>query len=189
MSDSGSDSVTSSNESDLSRRGSLQHGETNEGEVANNTENTEEKKEEEEHIPDNRAVSVSDRLSSSMKDAEDEILHLEWQHDQNSDVSNHEVRLIDFVIIPGVYGNSETPRQVENPGSGSTSWVTEFAKGTCDEITGPRAPEDSCRVLRFSYESNELFSDHRSADAIHRIALRLLNSLRLKRRDEEKVRI
>ncbi|RGP76548.1 hypothetical protein FLONG3_5209 [Fusarium longipes] len=188
MSDSVSDSVSSSNESDLSRRGSIQHAETNGEEVADITDNTEEKKDEE-HISDNIAASVSDRVSTSMKDAEDEILHLEWQHDQNSDVSNHEVRLIDFVIIPGVYGNSKSPRQVENPGSGSTSWVTEFAKGTCDQITGPRAPEDSCRVLRFNYESNELFSDHRSADAIHRIALRLLNSLRLKRRDEEKKRL
>lgn len=89
-----------------------------------------------------------------------------------------------FIVIPGVYANWTDKDFGPSPGSGSSAWVTKFAKEGWEK---PKNAHSSCRVFRFDYDSSELFSGHRSREAIHRVALRLLNGLRSKRSGEIKV--
>jgi hypothetical protein len=91
-----------------------------------------------------------------------------------------------FVVISGVYGNWTGKDFGPSPGSGSSAWVTKFAD---EGWENPKNPQSSCRVFRFEYDSSELFSGHRSREAIQRVALRLLNALRSKRSGEVKVRV
>ncbi|KAG9499457.1 hypothetical protein J7337_007913 [Fusarium musae] len=92
-------------------------------------------------------------------------------------------RLIDFVVIPGVYGNWTDKDFEPSAGSGSSAWVTKFADEGWESL---KNPQSSCRVFRFEYDPSELFSGHRSREAIQRVALRLLNALRSKRSGEIK---
>ncbi|KAF4345847.1 ankyrin 1 [Fusarium beomiforme] len=190
MSDSGSDSGSSLADPIPSRHASMRLEETNEVERTNNTEKKDNEMERVNKRNQDATSDVdSDSASAATKDTENDILHLEWQHEPQDQSSDLDIRLIDFVVIPGVYACRKTTRLGESPGSGSSAWVTKFAKEGYDKLSSPKAPEDSCRVLRFDYESSELFSGHRAREAIHSIALRLLNGLKSKRRGEEKKRL
>lgn len=89
-----------------------------------------------------------------------------------------------FIVIPGVYANWTDKDFGPSPGSGSSAWVTKFAEEGREKLKNAHS---SCRVFRFDYDSSEIFSGHRSREAIHRVALRLLNGLRSKRSGEIKV--
>ncbi|KAF5252725.1 hypothetical protein FANTH_2352 [Fusarium anthophilum] len=116
----------------------------------------------------------------------EEALRLVWQEgSSDSDISDQatEARLIDFIVIPGVYGNRHGKDFASSPGSGSSAWVAQFAKQGWEK---PKNAHSSCRVFRFDYDSSKIFSGHRSREAIRRVALRLLNGLRSKRSGETK---
>ncbi|KAI1057282.1 hypothetical protein LB505_011609 [Fusarium chuoi] len=120
-------------------------------------------------------------------DTKAEVLHLVWQEspsDGDTSAQAAEARLIDFIVIPGVYAKWTDKEFGLSSGSGSSAWVTKFAEEGWEK---PKNAHSSCRVFRFDYDSSELFSGQRSREAIHRVALRLLNGLRSKRAGEIKV--
>ncbi|KAF5597987.1 ankyrin 1 [Fusarium pseudoanthophilum] len=186
MSESGSASGSSSDNEVPSRRPSMQHQDENEVKQTDSTEITKEQAEERGENVGDDAKNPDLRIPTEAE-TKDESLHLVWQDSpSDSDTSDQatEARLIDFVIMPGVYGNWTDKDFGPSPGSGSSAWVTKFADEGWEK---PKNPQSSCRVFRFEYESSELFSGHRSREAIHRIALRLLSGLRSKRSSEIKV--
>ncbi|RBA15538.1 hypothetical protein FPRO05_12612 [Fusarium proliferatum] len=186
MSDLGSDSGSSSDDSVRSRP-SLQRQDENEDTLLKGTKNAEdEKKEGDENF--GKEVLESNPIKESTFETKDEALQLIWQDlVQESDAGNQatEARLIDFVVIPGVYGSWTNKDFGSSPGSGSSAWVTKFAEEGWEKSNNAQS---SCRVFRFEYNSAELFSGHRSREAIDRIAFRLLNGLRSMRSDETKKR-
>ncbi|KAH7478285.1 hypothetical protein FOMA001_g9127 [Fusarium oxysporum f. sp. matthiolae] len=188
LSDSGSDSGSPSGNSVPCRRPSVQHQDENEVKQIDGAEDI---KEQTEESGENAEEAVSDSNPSTAAEAETrgEALQLVWQEllqESNADNQATEARLIDFVVIPGVYGNSTGEELGPSPGSGSSAWVTKFAEEGGEK---PKSPQSSCRVFRFGYNSSELFSGHRSREAIQRIALRLLNGLRSKRCSETQKRL
>ncbi|KAF5572550.1 ankyrin 1, partial [Fusarium pseudocircinatum] len=157
-------------------------------EKIDSTENTKEQAEDKSENVGGDAQDLSQTMPTEAE-TKDESLHLVWQDlPSDSDTSNPatEARLIDFVVIPGVYGNWTDKDFGPSAGSGSSAWVTKFAE---EGWENPRNPHSSCRVFRFDYDSSELFSGHRSREAIHRVALRLLTGLRSKRSVETKKRL
>ncbi|KAM0545410.1 hypothetical protein ACHAPJ_011315 [Fusarium lateritium] len=197
MPDSDSDTESSSSGSGPSRRASVQA----QNEPVNNTADQAQGKGTEEAV--NNPV-VDDAASDSISSAppttlpEREYLHLEWeqverQPDDNADndvFANEEPRLIDFVAIPGVYGNWFNEIG-ESPGSGSSAWICKFAGrplGPASPGSG-RSPKDSCRVFWYEYNSEELFCGRRSRQVVHQMALKLLSALRRKRCNETKKRL
>ncbi|KAF4440801.1 ankyrin 1 [Fusarium acutatum] len=188
MSDSGSASGSSSDDEIPSRRSSVQHQDENQVKQIDNTENT---KEQAEEIGENVGDDAQNlgHIMPTEAETKDESLHLVWQElPSGSDTRDQttEARLIDFVVIPGVYGNWTDKDFGPSPGSGSSAWVTKFAE---EGWENPKNPQSSCRVFHFEYDSSELFSGHRSREAIHRVTLRLLNGLRSKRSGETKKRL
>ncbi|KAL9566299.1 hypothetical protein ACKAV7_009658 [Fusarium commune] len=188
MSDSGSDSGSPSDNSVPCRRPSVQRQDENEFKQIDGAEDI---KEQTEESGENAEEAVSDSNLSTAAEAEtkDEALQLVWQElSSDSDTGDQatEARLIDFIVIPGVYGDWRDKDFGPSPGSGSSAWVTQFAEEGWEK---PKNPQSSCRVFRFEYNPSEIFSSHRSREAIHRVALRLLNGLRLKRSEESKKRL
>ncbi|KAF5567238.1 ankyrin 1 [Fusarium phyllophilum] len=188
MSESGSASGSSSDDEVPSRRSSMQHQDENEVEHIDSTDIRESQMENTRKGAGNEALD-SDIVLPTEAEMKDEVLHLVWQDSPvDSDTSDQatEARPIDFIVIPGVYGNWTDEDFGLSPGSGSSAWVTKFAEEGWEK---PKNPQSSCRVFRFEYYSSELFSGHRSREAIHRVALRLLNGLRSKRSGETKKRL
>ncbi|PNP79771.1 hypothetical protein FNYG_06864 [Fusarium nygamai] len=186
MSESGSASGSSSDEEVPSRRSSVQH--QDEKEVKQSTENTKEQAEERGENAGDVAQNPG-HIMPTEAETKDESLHLVWQElPSDSDTSDQatEARLIDFVVIPGVYGNWTDKDFGPSPGSGNSAWVTKFAEEAWEK---PKNAHSSCRVFRFNYDSSKFFSGHRSREAIQRVALRLLNGLRSKRSGEIKKRL
>ncbi|KAK7409059.1 hypothetical protein QQX98_008763 [Neonectria punicea] len=83
-----------------------------------------------------------------------------------------------FVIVHGIYGNCHSEAQA-GPGSGSSEWVTKYAKSL----------HSGSRILRFDYAAIQLFSGRRSREAIRNCALKLLRALRARRQHEAKRRL
>ncbi|KAF4946016.1 hypothetical protein FGADI_11520 [Fusarium gaditjirri] len=90
-----------------------------------------------------------------------------------------------FVVISGVYSNWTKKVFGPSPGSGSSAWITKFLEEGFEKHNNP---QNNSRVFRFDYNPAELFSGHRSREAINRIALRLLNGLRSMRSGDTKKR-
>ncbi|KAJ4030761.1 hypothetical protein NW758_012625 [Fusarium oxysporum] len=188
MSDSGSDSGSSSDDLVPSRRPSVREQDKNQDKQFNDAEDTKEQKEES-GANVGEAVSDSNLITAIGAEIKDEDLSLVWQElPSDSDTGDQaaEARLIDFIVIPGAYGNWTDKDFGPSPGSGSSAWVTKFAEEGWEK---PKNLQSSCRVFRFEYNPSEIFSGHRSREAIHRVALRLLNGLRLKRSGESKKRL
>ncbi|VZH95650.1 unnamed protein product [Fusarium fujikuroi] len=188
MSDSESVSGSSSGDEVLSRRSSVQHQDERQVEHIDSTENS--NKQIEERCGNIRDEAPNFELTQpTVADTKGEVLHLVWQESPpDSDTSDQatEARLIDFIAIPGVYANWTDKDFGPSPGSGSSAWVTKYAEEGWEK---PKNAHSSCRVFRFDYDSSELFSGHKSREAIHRVALRLLNGLRSKRAGEIKKRL
>ncbi|KAF5650769.1 ankyrin 1 [Fusarium tjaetaba] len=173
-SESGSASGLSSGDEAPSRRPSVQHQDEKDVKQIDSTENAKEKEEESDGNVEDGAQNLG-HIKPTETETKDESLHLAT-----------EARLIDFVVIPGVYGNWTDKDFGPSAGSGSSARVTKFAD---EGWENPKSPQNSCRVFRFEYDSSELFSGHRSREAIQRVALRLLGGLRSRRSAEMKKRL
>ncbi|KAG4284525.1 hypothetical protein FPRO06_08904 [Fusarium proliferatum] len=189
MSDSESVSGSSSGGGEApSRRSSVQLQDERQVEDIDSTENS--KIQTEEICENMRNEPPTLKLTQPTEaDTKAEVLHLVWQEspsDSDTSAQAAEARLIDFIVIPGVYANWTDKDFGPSPGSGSSAWVTKFAEEGREKLKNAHR---SCRVFRFDYDSSEIFSGHRSREAIHRVALRLLNGLRSKRSGEIKALI
>ncbi|RKL44914.1 hypothetical protein BFJ72_g3565 [Fusarium proliferatum] len=189
MSDSESVSGSSSGGGEVpSRRSSVQLQDERQVEDIDSTENS--KIQTEEICENMRNEPPTLKLTQPTEaDTKAEVLHLVWQEspsDSDTSAQAAEARLIDFIVIPGVYANWTDKDFGPSPGSGSSAWVTKFAEEGREKLKNVHS---SCRVFRFDYDSSEIFSGHRSREAIHRVALRLLNGLRSKRSGEIKALI
>ncbi|KAF5548635.1 ankyrin protein 1 [Fusarium mexicanum] len=180
------DSVSSSDNLVPLQGLSVQEQDRNEDKQINDAQETKEQKQESCKNTE-EIVSDSNLITAAGDQLKEEALRLVWQEvSSDSDISDQatEARLIDFIVIPGVYGNRHGKDFASSPGSGSSAWVTQFAKPGWEK---PKNAHSSCRVFRFDYDSYELFSGHRSREAIRRVALRLLNGLQSKRSCETKI--
>ncbi|KAF4954943.1 hypothetical protein FSARC_11972 [Fusarium sarcochroum] len=197
MPDSDSDTESSSSGSVPSRRASLQPQNEPENDTADHAPSKDIEEAGNNLVVDD-AASDSNSSAPSVTAPDGDFLHLEWENiekpqgdDGDIDTfADEEPRLIDFVAVPGIYGNW-SGEIGESPGSGSSAWVYKFA-GKPIDATSPnssRNPKDSCRVFWYEYESAELFCGRRSRQVVHQMALKLLTALRWKRRNETKKRL
>ncbi|KAG5756411.1 hypothetical protein H9Q70_000966 [Fusarium xylarioides] len=151
MSESGSASGSSSDDEVPSPRASVQHQDENDVEQVESTENKKEQDEERDKNVGDDAQNLG-HIISTEAETKNESLHLVRQElPSDSDTSDQatEARLIDCVVIPGVYGNWTDKDFGPSPGSGSSAWVTKFAEKGWES---PKNPQNSCRVFRFDHD-------------------------------------
>ncbi|KAG5802839.1 hypothetical protein H9Q71_012575 [Fusarium xylarioides] len=151
MSESGSASGSSSDDEVPSPRASVQHQDENDVEQVESTENKKEQDEERDKNVGDDAQNLG-HIISTEAETKNESLHLVRQElPSDSDTSDQatEARLIDCVVIPGVYGNWTDKDFGPSPGSGSSAWVTKFAE---EGWESPKNPQNSCRVFRFDHD-------------------------------------